>query len=91
LKNPGPHFDFTPDGNWIVYEDKDSDGKDGLFHIAVTGGSPERLGDGVPGSHMGMLRVSPDGRKVLVVSMNTGGNANEIWSLENFSPGVTKQ
>jgi hypothetical protein len=60
-------------------------GKDGLYRMATTGGAPERLGD-FPGSNVhGILRISPDGRRIIAL---TGADnfAPETWLLENFEP-----
>jgi hypothetical protein len=36
---------FTPDSKWIVYHDKDLDGKDGMYRVSVPDGEVQRLGD----------------------------------------------
>jgi hypothetical protein len=77
------HMAFTPDGNWLLFHDVDAAGRHGLFRVSTVGGQPERVGDfpSLP-KERGMLLVSPDGRKILVV-----GRASEgVWILENFEP-----
>ena len=82
---------FTPDGNWIVYHDVDSAGKDSLFRIPTVGGTPERLGDFPTHTALGLgtLAISPDGSKILVSAGDETGY--ELWLLENFVPPAPKQ
>ena len=76
---------FTPDSKWIVYHDKDADGKDGLYRVSVSGGPPERLGD-YPSSESGsLLYISPDGRQVLAGDL-TPPKPPAFWVLENVIP-----
>jgi len=84
------HVNFTLDGNWLVYNDVDSQGKHGLFRISISGdGAPERLGDFPPANNFGQLEISPDGRRVLA----TVGDEvhDELWLLENFVPVAGKK
>ena len=77
---------YSLDRKSFFYVDKDSAGKDSLFRISTEGGQPERLGD-LPEQYQwadGFIRVSPDGRNVLVVGNN--GSLTEAWLLENFEP-----
>jgi Tol biopolymer transport system component len=81
---------FTPDGNWIVYHDKDSDGKDGLYRVSVSGGEPERLGDYAVTINGTEISVSPDGRHFIVSTGAERPQEGEFWMLENFIPATTK-
>ncbi len=88
--NGNGHYAFTPGGNWVVYHDKDSAGKQSLFRVSMAGGKPERLGDFPSSSYFGNLEISPDGRKIISVSgdYDTG---DELWSLENFVPRTSRK
>jgi Tol biopolymer transport system component len=79
-------IEYTPDGKWILYGDKDSSGKDSLFRVSANGGTPERIGDLPPGYLQSCtLQLSPDARQILA---QAGGGAVplEFWLLENFEP-----
>jgi Tol biopolymer transport system component len=87
----GGQSGFSPDGKWIFYHDKDVAGagpvgKDGLYRIATAGGAPERLGDFPVSNVHGTLRISPDGRGIIVLAGAAGNVAPETWLLENFEP-----
>jgi hypothetical protein len=78
---------FTSDGDWVVYQDKDASGKVGLYRVSTSGGEPERLGDYPIGDTNNSLRISDDGRQFLAVPyLPLGSRQTEIWSLENFIP-----
>jgi hypothetical protein len=84
---------FTPDGEWIVYNDVDADGKDALFRVRTTGGEPQRLGDYPTTSPNSYLNVSLDGRHFLVETSGINpasaeGLQTEYWILQNFLPGT---
>jgi Tol biopolymer transport system component len=83
------HVDFTPDGQWFLYQDVDSTGKPILSRVASAGGQPERLGDFPTRAPSGTMRISPDGSKVMVTA-GEYGTAYEMWSLENFVPPAPK-
>jgi Tol biopolymer transport system component len=83
------HFNFTPDGNWLIYHTVDSAGKHGLFRVSTAGGQPERLGDFPTNTPDGSLEISPDGRNVLVAA-GEYDTVYELWSLENFVPPAPK-
>ena len=78
-------FIFTPDGKWLLYHDLDSAGRHGLFRVPVAGGTEERVGDFPSTSPNGSMEVSPDGRQVIVASLETQ-NVYELWALDNFVP-----
>jgi hypothetical protein len=88
-KFPINHFSLTPDGNWLLYHDVDSVGKDSLFRVATVGGTPERLGIFPTDSHYGNIQISPDGSKILVSSLEHA--AHQLWLLENFVPPAPKR
>ena len=81
FKNRSP-IAFTPDGNWLVYQDTDEGVKQGLFRASTSGGQPERLGDLPSGSKLALLYISPDGQKIIA---DTHAPA-ELGLLENFEP-----
>jgi Tol biopolymer transport system component len=76
----------TPDGNWIVYVDRDASGGEGLYRISTAGGEPERLGDYVPGG-LNWIEVSSRGQILVMASILS--KAPELWLLENFEPKQT--
>ena len=78
---------LTPDGNWLIYRDKDTGGKDGLYRVSTTNGEPERLGD-YPSDQPDFNRwppVSPDGRHI-IVSFRPPQDQSEIWALDQNVP-----
>jgi hypothetical protein len=78
---------FTPDGEWFLYHDKDSAGKDGFFRVSTAGGEPERLGDFPSGNMSGNLWISRNGRRLIAEAINPG---IEFWILENYVPQAAK-
>ena len=76
---------FTPDSKWIIYHDKDADGKDGLYRVSVSGGPPERLGDYPSSESSSLLYISPDGRQFLAGDL-TPPKPPAFWVLENVIP-----
>jgi Tol biopolymer transport system component len=78
------HTNFSPDGNWIYYQDHDAAGREGLYRIATTGGEPERTGDFPSKSGHGGLVISPDGRQIIAECIEIG--SPELSLLENFVP-----
>ncbi len=85
---PGGHFEITPDCHWVLFHSFDSEGKHALFRVRVTGGEPERVGDFPTKEEWGGLFFSPDGHKVLTLTMQY--NNYDIWALENFEPPAKK-
>ena len=83
----GGQFTFTPDGEWALYHDKDSAGKDGFFRVSTAGGEPERLSDFPSGNMNGFLWISRNGRKLIAETLFTGP---EFWILENYVPQAAK-
>jgi Tol biopolymer transport system component len=87
-------FKFTQDGDWIVYQDVDTNGKDALFRVRTTGGEPQRLGDYPTNSSNSYLNVSVDGRHFLVEATannptSAEGLQSDYWILQNFVPVAT--
>jgi Tol biopolymer transport system component len=80
-------FTFTPDGEWFLYHDKDSAGKDGFFRVSTAGGEPQRLSDFPSGNMNGLLWISRSGRKIVAEALNNGP---EFWILENYAPQAAK-
>ena len=84
-------FTATWDGNWLVYLDRDSSGKLGLFRVSPTRGTPGRVGDFPSAqSKYGNVVISPDGHRILAHSWEIASGF-EMWSLENFVPPVVKR
>jgi Tol biopolymer transport system component len=63
------HPEFSPDGQWI-YFDSDRSGTRQLWRMRLDGGAPEQLTTGELESVQ--PHVSPDGRSVAFVSLETG-------------------
>jgi len=78
------HTNFSPDSNWIYYQDHDAAGREGLYRIATTGGQPERIGDFPSKRGNGGLVISPDGRQIIAECVEIG--SPELSLLENFVP-----
>ena len=73
------------DDNWVVYQNRDTDGRYGLYRVSTLGADPERLGD-YPTSEAGnYLAVSPDNRQ-FIVEYPIPHRPAEFWVLENFLP-----
>jgi hypothetical protein len=82
-QNPFP-IEYTPDGRWILYADRDAAGRDSLFRVSPGGGTPERMGDfPLKYARNGLFRLSPDGRNLLTFGKHS---LPEFWLLENFEP-----
>jgi Tol biopolymer transport system component len=78
---------FTPDGEWFLYHDKDSSGKEGFYRVSTAGGEPERLGDFPSSNMIGSLFISGNGQKIVAETLNSGP---EFWILENYVPPAAK-
>jgi Tol biopolymer transport system component len=76
---------FSPDGKWVFYHGVDAAGKDGLYRVTTAGGSPQRLGEIPLNKLNGMLSISPNGRKIIALSVDPNV-PDEAWLLENFEP-----
>jgi WD40 repeat protein len=81
----GSQSGFSPDGKWIFYHGVDAAGNDGLYRVATAGGGPQRLGDFPANKSLGMLSISPNGRKIIALSVDINV-PDEGWLLENFEP-----
>jgi Tol biopolymer transport system component len=81
----------THDGNWLVYQDLDADGKDSLVRVSLKGGEPEIIGDYPTSATNGHLQVSRDGQQFLLNAAPGRLAAPddiepEVWLLQNFIP-----
>ena len=76
---------FSPDGKWVFYHGVDAAEKDGLYRVATTGGSPQRLGEIPLNKLNGMLSISPNGRKIIALGVDVNVR-DEARLLENFEP-----
>ena|SRR6516164_1334350 len=75
---------FTPDGEWLLYYDKDAEGKKSLFRVPLAGGEPQRLGDFPVGGEYGFMRLSSDGREIMAEMVMP--DQYDLWVLDNFVP-----
>jgi Tol biopolymer transport system component len=78
----------TPDGNWVLYGARDASGKDSLFRVAVSGGTPQLVGGLPTNSFQGSIHLSQDGTRILAV--NRASRSYDLWSLDNFVPSAKK-
>jgi Tol biopolymer transport system component len=76
---------FSADGRSIYYHNTDAAGKDGLYRVAISGGTPERVGDFPTSRFSGGLFFSQDGNKV-IAETDVPGVKPETFLLENFEP-----
>ena len=74
---------WSPDGRTIVFATADDNDKAWLWSVAATGGTPQKLGLEDFRNVAMNVRIHPDGKHL---AYETGGNAFEIWTLENFLP-----
>src|SRR5262249_6185552 len=77
---------LTPDGDWLLYRDRDAGGKDRLYRVSTSGGEPEPIGD-YPTSQQDRrpLSISSDGHQIIVTALESTGHP-ELWILENLGP-----
>jgi WD40 repeat protein len=81
---------FTPDGNWLVFNNFDPEGKSGLYRVPTSGGERQRIGDYPTNSNSSVLEISPDGRRFLVAAPPPATpQPSEFWMLQNFIPAGT--
>jgi len=89
-RGPGNvHVTFSPDGAWLYFHARDEAGKDALFRVATKGGDPVRLGDLPSHAIEGTMKVSRDGRQIILVAPDAAVRRDETWLLENFEPKQT--
>ena len=78
----GKMIDWTPDGQALVFNRRNSNREEGLWRIPAEGGQPQMVGDlGRPGFFWATLH--PDGRQVAIFEASAG---DEVWVMENFLP-----
>ena len=78
---------FSPDGDWVLYHDRDGRGKDGLYRVATAGGEPQRLGDYPTRLPTSTLTISRDGRRfILHAPARDPQPSRDYWMLDNFLP-----
>jgi Tol biopolymer transport system component len=75
---------YTPDSKWIVYHDRDANGRDALFRVSTSGGEAQRLGD-YPTSNLNtLISISPDGRKILVQEVDHDRSGNQVNRVDDY-------
>jgi hypothetical protein len=78
---------FSPDGQWVVYHDRDGSGRDGLYRVATAGGEPRRLGDFPTRVPTSALTISRDGRRFIMhAPARDPQPSRDYWMLDNFLP-----
>lgn len=78
---------FSPDGEWVVYHDRDGNGKDGLYRVPTLGGQPHRLGDYPTPLPTSALTISRDGRRFIMhAPARNPQPSRDYWMLDNFLP-----
>lgn len=70
--------DASPDGRFVVFQDRNSQGKHDLYIIGTDGASPEVLSDHPADERM--PRWSPDGKHIVFKSKRSGSMA--LWGIE---------
>ena len=68
------HADWSPDGRWVAF-DSTRGGSWGIWRIAASGGTPERLTKAAGRTP----RCSPDGERVYFLGY--GAQTNNVWRL----------
>lgn len=76
----------TADGKWVFYQDKDAEGIDSVFRVAVAAREPQRVGKLPDNYSLRGFFFSPDAHQVLVWRVAS----TDLWLLENFEPSPGK-
>lgn len=76
----------TPDGRWVIYQDRVAPQKMDLFRVPISGGKPQRLGEPADYQFYRDISFSPDSRQILVWREKS----IDLWLLENFEPSDRK-
>jgi hypothetical protein len=85
--------DAVASDDWVLFAEKDPEGKIRLYRIPISGGEPLLLGDFPSNSkpeeaHI-YLQLSRDARQIIAVSKDK--SKFNLWTLENFEPLSQKQ
>jgi Tol biopolymer transport system component len=72
----------TPDGKWVIYQDRVAQRKMSLFRVPIAGGQPQRIGTPSDDQFYWDVSFSPDSRQILVWKEKS----IDLWLLENFEP-----
>ena len=82
--------DVSPDGQWVVFASDRGDrgGRYGLFRLALSGGTPERVSDPPTGSDRQPV-YSPDGKWIAYRS--TRGGTSDLWVRPAEPSGETRR
>lgn len=80
----------SPDGKWVVFQQTDTDPasfqrKTGLWRVASTGGTPQRLAD-LPDANETSPAYSPDGQRLYFLSDKSG--KDQLWLVDLATPGA---
>jgi WD40 repeat protein len=75
----------TPDGKFLIYQDRIAPRKMCLFRVPIAGGEPQRMGE-PPNYFYWDIAFSPDSRQILVWRKKP----IDLWLLENFEPSERK-
>jgi Tol biopolymer transport system component len=75
---------YTPDSKWILYHDRDANGRDALFRVSMGGGEPQRLGDYPTSNSNSLISISPDGRQILVQEVDHDRSGNQLNRVDDY-------
>jgi dipeptidyl aminopeptidase/acylaminoacyl peptidase len=81
----------SPDGQWVVYQQTDTDPasykrESGLWRVSAKGGTPTRIADLADAAESAPA-FSPDGKRLYFISGKSG--SDQIWVLDLANPGAT--
>jgi WD40 repeat protein len=83
---------YTPDSNWLLYHDKDADGKDALFRVPTSGGESQRIGTYPTSAVNSQIEISLEGQHILLmVPIEPQSTPQpEFWVGQNLIPATAK-